>query len=202
MHIILINGAPRSGKDFAGRMLSDDLPGRWVVTKFAAEVKERCHAAYGIVNTLGTPAPDDYFEDVKDEPCDRFFGLTPRQAYIHFSETYLKAVHGEDIFGRLLLGRINRIRTGASAYGLCQGFIITDSGFVPEAEVLVKEFGPEDITLIRLHRPGYTFEDDSRSLIDLCPLGVKTFDVNSPDGDLPGLLKSIRSKVPFLWRRS
>ena len=197
MKIILINGAPRSGKDSAGRLMSEDLPGRWIVTKFATEVKERCHAAYGLADEDG-PYVDNYFEHCKDEPRLTFMGLTPRQAYIHFSETYMKAVHGEEVFGKMLVRRLLHIRAQfIPEYRYRPGFIITDSGFAAETRPLVEEFGADAITLIRLHRPGYTFEGDSRSLIDI---GVPTYDVNSPDGDLPGLLENIKKRVPFLWR--
>ena len=194
MKIVLINGAPRSGKDSAGNMIAAATPGRWAVSKFSKSMKERCHAAYHILGPDGTPAAHDYFENCKDEPSTYFMGATPREAYIAFSEKFMKPLHGEDIFGYSLIIELEAMNNKPD------GMLITDSGFYKEAAVLVDHFGPEDMTLIRLHRVGYTFENDSRNLVNLSCLGVRTHDVNSPDGDLPGLLKNIQKSVPYLFR--
>lgn len=194
MKIVLINGAPRSGKDSAGNMIAAAAPGRWTVSKFSKGMKERCHAAYRILNSNGSPAPHDYFENVKDEPSRRFLGITPREAYIAFSEKFMKPLHGEDVFGHMLVEELDSLEKYPD------GMLITDSGFYHEAVVLVDTYGSEDMTLIRLHRVGYTFDNDSRNLINLTCAGVRTHDVNSPDGDLPGLLKNIQKSVPYLFR--
>ena len=191
MKIILINGAPRAGKDSAGAMMLPEMPGQWAVVKFSQCLKERCHLAYGM------NAAHDAFEEVKDQKLDCFLGISPREAYIHFSETWMKQVHGKDVFGQLM---VRQLETMQMQLDDLAGVIITDSGFVDETQVLVEKFGPENITVIRLHRQGFTFEGDSRGLLDVTHLGVKTYDVNSPDGDLPGLLENIKSKVPFLFR--
>jgi hypothetical protein len=191
MKIVLINGAPRSGKDSAGAMMQQELPGRWEIMKFSAGMKERCHAAYGM------HAAHDAFEEVKDQKLDCFLGLSPREAYIHFSETWMKKVHGDDVFGQLMAQQLKLL---VEMHPEIRGFLMTDSGFRSESEVMVREFGADAITVIRLHRHGYNFDGDSRGLVDLTDLGVKTYDVNSPDGDLPGLLDNIKSKVPFLFR--
>jgi len=191
LKIVLINGAPRSGKDSAGAMMQKELPGRWEIMKFSAGLKERCHAAYGM------QAAYDAFEEVKEQKLDCFLGLSPREAYIHFSETWMKPVHGEKVFGLLMAQQLDYL---VDMYPEIKGFVMTDSGFRSESEVMVEKYGADAVTVIRLHRPGYNFEGDSRSLIDLTDLGVKTYDVNSPDGDLPGLLKNIKKAVPFLFR--
>ena len=100
--IILLNGPPRCGKDYAGNLLTG--PGARVA-KFAHVLKERTHAAYSILHR-GQPAPHDWFETTKDEPCGEFLGRTPREAYIAFSEQFMKPLHGVDIFGRLLLAEL------------------------------------------------------------------------------------------------
>jgi hypothetical protein len=188
MKIIFINGAPRSGKDSAGLMMKKELPGTWHLAKLSAGMKERCHAAYGM------HAAHDTFEEVKDQKLDCFLGLSPREAYIHFSETWMKPVHGDDVFGQFMAQQLSLMGPEVD------GVLITDSGFACEAEPIVRAFGKDACTLIRLHRHGFTFEGDSRSLIDLCPLGVSTYDVKSPEGDLPGLLNNIKREVPFLFR--
>lgn len=196
MKIVFINGAPRSGKDSAGNMIAAEAPGKWISTKFATEVKERCHAAYRLTEAIGgRPFQHGHFEYVKDEPSILFHGRSPREAYKALSEKFMKPLHGKDIFGRMLVDRIHQFNRRD-----IDGFVITDSGFVEEAVPVVKEFGADNCMLLRLHRKGFTFRGDSRSLINLIPLGVKTYDVNSPDGDLPGLLENIKQKMPFLFR--
>jgi len=191
MKIILINGAPRSGKDSAGAMMLPEMPGQWAVVKFSQCLKERCHLAYGM------NAAHDAFEEVKDQKLDCFLGISPREAYIHFSETWMKQVHGKDVFGQLMIRQLEAMQMQDETLA---GVIITDSGFKDETVVLVEKYGADAVTVIRLHRQGYNFEGDSRGLLDVTDMGVKTYDVNSPDGDLPGLLENIKSKVPFLFR--
>ena len=96
--IIFLNGPPRSGKDYAGNFLKDEMPHAFVA-KFAAILKERVHTIYGLECELGLVRPHDFFEDYKDEPLDEFEGLTPRAAYIGFSERYIKPMHGDKQFG-------------------------------------------------------------------------------------------------------
>lgn len=197
MRIVFINGAPRSGKDSAGRLITGATRfGPCISVKFAAVVKERCHAIYQIMNGLGTPAPHDYFEDVKDRPSRRFFGQTPRECYKAFSERYMKPLHGKDIFGKFLLRELQKAE---GMPGRPELVLITDSGFREEAVPIVNWFGPLNCTLLRLHRQGYTYEKDSRGLIDLSDLGVLTVDVNSPDGDMEGLLENIRRRLPSFF---
>lgn len=114
-----------------------------------------------------------------------------------FSEKFMKPLHGKKVFGHMMLSRLEWLR---GAHPETDGFLITDSGFREEAEVLVEEYGPECMTVIRLHRHGFTFAGDSRNLVDLVDLKVRTVDINSPDGDLPGLFKAIKKTVPYLFR--
>ena len=173
--IILLNGPPRSGKDFAGDLLRDETEDGAIV-KFAQILKERTHAFYDLCNPLtGKPYAHDRYEDCKDEPNDDFEGLTPREAYIAISEQYVKPVHGEKQFGIWLA---DEMRCYDDAH--FSPLIVTDSGFRPEAEVLVEEFGAENIVLARIHREGCTFEGDARSYIDLADLGVRCVDVPNP----------------------
>ena len=179
--IILLNGPPRCGKDYAGNLLTG--PGARVA-KFAHVLKERTHAAYSILHR-GQPAPHDWFETTKDEPCGEFLGRTPREAYIAFSEQFMKPLHGVDIFGRLLLAELAKHEDDL--------VIVTDSGFREEAEVLVKHYGAHNVRHVRLHREGRTFSGDSRGYIDLTDLGVDPIDVdnNSTGEELAQTLEAI-----------
>lgn len=194
MKIILINGPPRSGKDTAGEIIHGILNTRKGpdhitphLDKFAELVKERAHGLYGLVDQDG-PLFASYFEDVKDQPRSEFLGLTPRQAYIAVSETYYKPTHGENIFGRLMLERIRSFHKGR-----CGVVILTDSGFAPEAQVLIDEYGAGNVFLIRLHRPGFDFEGDSRGYIHLD--GIDSVDVTATT------VEELRSELKTLFKR-
>jgi len=172
--IILVNGPPRVGKDTVGNALALEIGG--TVEKLAKELKERTHALYCLFELNGSPLRHDWFEKSKDRPMDEFRGLTPRDAYIAVSEQYLKPMHGEDILGHLLLERLQGREKLLG--GVCR-WIITDSGFQQEAEVLETYYGSNHCMLVRLHREGCNFEGDSRGYIDLSHLGVRCLDVDN-----------------------
>ena len=169
--IILVNGPPYSGKDTAWEAYP-----KGIRTKFARSVKEGTHAAFG----LDTDDYDmDFFEHTKDIPNKLFFGKTPREAYIAYSETFMKPFTGDKgVFGKLTSRWIDDIVMEWSKNNLPElPFIITDSGFREEAEVIVEHFGPENVKLIRAHRKDCNFDNDSRSYINLDDLGVDSEDV-------------------------
>jgi hypothetical protein len=158
--IILVNGPPGSGKDTLGKHLVERYP-QFEIAKFAWEIKERTHSLYG-----RPELPHDHFEEVKDIPSGFFMGLTPRQAYIHVSEMYFKPVHGQEVFGNLLVKHLTT-RVMAS------GYVITDSGFESEAVPVLRHYGSENCILVRINGRG-TFSNDSRSYITL---PIETIDI-------------------------
>lgn len=153
--IVLLNSPPSGGKDTAANYLITKY-NNVKTDKFARVLKERTHALYGFNNR-----PHNYYEDVKGIASEDFYGLTPRQAYINVSELYFKPVHGNDIFGKILADELDKYDWEIN--------VISDSGFKEEAEVLIKKYGKENIILIRIIRPGFTFAGDSRNYIDLGP---------------------------------
>ena len=187
--IILLNGPPRCGKDTASDFLCYRYNG--VPQKISKVLKERTHAWYGVVGQDGSPARHDYFEDHKDVPQEVFEGLTPREAYIAMSENYIKPTHGDSYLGRVLARSIRRMD---SILRQERTHVVSDSGFRGEAEELVREFGPDKILLVRIHRAGYDFKHDSRGYIDLADLGVACFDVLNP-GDA-GFAAALKAALP------
>lgn len=154
-HLVLLNGPPRSGKDFAAKHLAREFAFQHV--SLASCLKTMVHAAYGIMGLDGKPARYDYFEGTKDEPCPALYDLTPREAYIAFSEHYIKPIHGSDFFGRRLAERIQH----------SEFVVVSDSGFVQECEALVALTCPDKTTLIHLERDGHGFDSDSRGYVDI-----------------------------------
>lgn len=167
--VVLFNGPPRCGKDTAGKYLATITP-RSHTMKFAGTLKRSTHMDFGLPYDL----PDDAFEHCKDVPHPAFFGRTPREAYIEKSEKRQKPFLGADIYGRTLLRRMWRVyRQGTHV------FLMTDSGFAPEASPLIEAIGAENFLLCRIHAElrGMTFAKDSRSYIELP--GVANFDIDN-----------------------
>jgi hypothetical protein len=151
--IVLLNGPPGSGKDTLGNHAADYIP--YANTyKFAEAVKLGTHALYGMPGL-----PRDWFETTKEIPQACFDGLTPRQAYIHYSEKVVKPIFGQQWFGKMLVRQLEREDTELA--------LITDSGFWSEIEPLMDAFGKDNVLLIRIHAEdrGKTFAGDSRSYI-------------------------------------
>ena len=198
MKILFLNGPPGSGKDYAGRLISALIPHAHV-TKFAKVLKERTHGLYGVSSGPGGgPAPHDWFESRKDEPASEFFGLTPREAYIGVSETYMKPTHGEDIFGKLLLQELTSPKVQGSPIA-----VITDSGFVEEAATLVHHFTPEQCFMLHIKRRGCTFDGDSRGFVDLRDLAVPTTDIwNTGNSDfMEDIILTLGHWLPLRYER-
>lgn len=191
--IVFVNGPPRSGKDTVGDIIRTQGRGFFVICKFAQELKERTHGAYNLRIATGEALPHNFFEKVKDKPSRYFEGLTPRQAYISMSEEYFKPKFGADIFGRWLRRRI--LNTTAKA----DGFIITDSGFAEEAVPIVKAFDAKNCVLLCVLRKNCDFKGDSRSYLDLKPLGVKRHFIRN-DGSIQDLFNELLREVPFLFK--
>jgi hypothetical protein len=174
MKILLVNGPPSSGKDALGECLR---PAH--VTKFAKGLKERTHALYCMHGY-----PHDFFESRKNKPCQEFLGITPRQAYIEVSENHFKRLHGQGIFGEFVRDEL-RARQQISPVPLA---VITDSGFLPEAEVIIGAF--DDVRIVRMHRQRCNFKGDSRGYI--YPK------IPSLDVENVGTLDDLRSTAAFI----
>lgn len=155
--VILFNGPPGVGKDTAAKLLIESGI-KADTEKFAKTVKEGCHGLFGITNSTGQVVHHDHFEPIKNKPNSEFMGLSPREAYIWYSEVVMKPKFGGNVFGRLTAERM-------SDDGRL--YFITDSGFIDEALTLVEKFGSENVILVQLLRRGCNFHGDSRSYINL-----------------------------------
>jgi len=181
--IILLNAPPRAGKDTAARSIisalredgrergvpANELPSYTDIVGFSHELKELTYRAWG------HDLPHDAFEDHKSEGMAAFDGMTPREAYIDFSENVMKPRFGQGVFGRLFVRRLAHLKK----LGDERVIVVPDSGFVPEAEEVVDAFGADDVLLVKIdaHRRGCTYAGDSRSYIALP--GVQTITVEN-----------------------
>lgn len=195
--IVFVNGPPRSGKDTVGNLIKTTRTGEnlgpTLLAKFATAVKRATHDRLGLVQgprdpKPGHPLPADYFETRKDKQGIKGFpkGMTPRDAYIDFSENHAKPEHGEDVFGVWVRDRL------VGMVGGNEMVVITDSGFEPEAVPIIEAFGPEHCLLLRLSRKGTSFDGDSRSYIDLSKYEVETIDLTNDYDTEPELQEALR----------
>ena len=200
VEIIFVNGPPRSGKDTVGALLVQHSPRVVRTMKFAKELKDRVHLAYKLFNSNGGgPIPTEIFDAVKDQPQEFFFGKTPREVYIAFSEDFMKPTHGEGIFGRMLLQNLKRGIEQEAAHlpenKRTEFIVITDSGFRCEAEPIIEHFGAENCRLLQLQREGCSFDNDSRNYIHLEDLGIVSHYIVNPENDIPGLLATLKETL-------
>lgn len=158
--LILLNAPPRCGKDTSVGIITEHLKqySRTVVGhKFAAPLKNGTHSFFGLEG-VGI----DHYEDSKGEPKPELFGLTPREAYIKFSEECIKPVFGKDYFGRIASKSIQRLLLDTSDV-----VVVSDFGFLEEFIPLLADIPSHQMISIQLEREGIGYEGDSRSYVDV-----------------------------------
>lgn len=164
--LVLLNGPPRCGKDTIAMSVYTALRKHNLTAykrKISKPLKDATHAAYGC------HVRHDHFEHCKEEPNEIFFGLTPRQAYINMSELLLKPSHGDDIVGKMF---IRSTKVEEDHY-----MIISDCGFLSELEPIIEHYAT--VFLVRLHREGTNFDNDSRSYVYTGNNRVFEYDVDN-----------------------
>lgn len=187
--VILLNGAPNSGKDESAKILKK-LFGFGSIHSFKDELYKETAEYYGLdLDKFKQMAKDRNLKDkINRSLVDTkgkgifkrfylivmsflgFIGITPREALIHVSERIIKPIFGEDYFGRMLL---ETILNDPAEY-----VYVPDSGFIEEIRPLVE--AGLDVRVIRIHREGSSFENDSRiELTDeiLSEFGIKGIDL-------------------------
>ena len=167
MKFILLNGPSGSGKDTVASHLIPYL--KFTHLKFAAPIKRMVAALL--------QCDQRTLEAIKDEP-NRMLRYedsairrddTPRQLLIALSEELLKRRYGNSYFGNALW---TEATTSSSKL-----FVVSDCGFESEVGRLINSAGANNCLLIRLHRVGCDFSNDSRSYIS--PREVVTKDIHN-----------------------
>ncbi len=159
--ILFLNGPPRSGKDTIAQYISETYK-NIIHVKMANHLKNIAHILAGL-----TDIEIDYFEDCKDYASvqlpykvDKGDFYTPREWYMHVAENIIKPSLGDDYFGRMLLKTILKEE---GKHFRSQLFVVSDSGFLCEAEPIIAHQNGEDCYNIQIRRDGYNFNHDSRS---------------------------------------
>jgi len=174
--IIFINGPPHSGKDQASYILKRLYGVR--TYKMSRPLKDALSAFFLIDHfTLR-----DEVEPNKDKKLPEFGNLSWREMQISLSEGWAKRVFGPDVLGQCA---VRFLRQGTSF-----DMTVIECGFYRECVPIVKHVGSDNCLLIQLSRKECTFEDDSRSYIELSNLGVTTIELDNryplnPTADMP-----------------
>lgn len=161
--VVFLNGPPSCGKDTIGKYLAENLDG-----KFSTDIKEFKEPLYQHTAELFN-VDLTWFKLVatnrvtKERPLRKLKGFSPRKTLIFTSEEVYKKIHGKDYFGKCVA---DSLKSHAVTF-------ITDSGFIEEAEAVVNKVGAKNCLLVNLERYGTSFDNDSRSYINMDHLGVK-----------------------------
>jgi len=166
--IFILNGPPETGKDELARCVIHNDKYDFIKASFAQPLKEANRVLYGLTHEQVFELELD--RSLKEKPLEMLGGKSWRQVNIDLSEKYLKLEHGKSFFGLSLLNRINGVNL---MDGKC--VIVSDGGFDDEIEVLIKEYGVNNVNLIHVVRKGKSFSEskDSRQYIDHKKHGLK-----------------------------
>lgn len=161
--IVILNGPPGCGKDTIAGIMNGN---------HGYSIRSFKEPMWAVAKSVLTPGEYELFvklylnRNTKEKPQDFLGGMSPREFFIHISESWVKPTLGSNQFGKLAnWGDIPRCT------------VFPDGGFPVE----VNEFaGRKDVLLVRLHREGYDFSNDSREYIEDAP--VHAMDVLLLDG--------------------
>jgi len=149
INFYVLNGPPGSGKDALAEYVANNHI-EFCVMSFKGPLLD-------FVSSLGVDVDNEgAYRAWKNSTIDDLTEITGRQLMIDFSEDFFKPRLGKDIFARLLLDRARR--EGENHV------IVPDGGFNEEIDCLCSQ-GNVSVHLFHLHRPGKTFEGDSRKYL-------------------------------------
>lgn len=193
--VFLFNGPKFSGKDTVGEYLAKKHNNSKVFM-----FKEALYHWAARISTLSLAeimymSSDRNLKELPHAslPLNRKTGtyFSPREWLIHVSENVIKPLTNKDFFGVSCAESI--LSSGVDVA------FITDSGFEEELKALVNRVAVPDIwesvefTVVRIHRPGCTFEGDSRNYLGNTLPNVRYLDVHN-DKDL----ETFFAKMEFL----
>lgn len=190
--LILLNGPPRSGKDEGAAYLYKKYNAHWF--RMSQPIKDALRAMFNM-----TEAQYKECEAKKDTRMEFLFDLSFREAQIAFSEVFAKEVFGITVFGKLAARRV--------AQSVSKMFVCSDSGFQQEAHPFIQLVGAKNVLVIRLHRTGCDFSQDSRSYINIDGATNIDLDNNASlaryhenlDGVVHGWLSTLHQSTEASW---
>ena len=149
--VVILNGPPGSGKD-EGALACQQRISNCHQKEFKEQLFRLTKTIYGLTDEQWERM---YTRENKEKKYDSLGDKSPREAMIFVSENVIKPNFGKRYFGDI------------AAKNLFPGInVFSDGGFKEELDGIYEMIGPENMLIIRLHRKGCNFDNDSRSYID------------------------------------
>lgn len=192
--VIILNAPPRSGKDTIAKLFEENH--NFPIVSFKRPMFNIASCILG--ETAYQVFIEVYDTDLKDsKKFDFLGGMTCREFMIWISEEIVKPKFGNKHFGWLMSEALEEMSED------CNTFICSDGGFPDEVEALI-DFGHE-VHLVRMHRDGFNFDNDSRDYIHLSGTyaeRAKQYDINMIDGNPEHSMREIAAicnTYPVEW---
>lgn len=209
MIVLNFNAPPKAGKDTICQevksRLEENNPNLKVVhMEFKNMLFEIAIRASGMTRDMWF---SHYEREYKEKPCPYLMvngvNVSPRDWMIHCSENLMKPVFGNSVFGEAFAAELRKMKASIEE-GQKLVVVISDGGFIEESIPVIKEAGPENYFLFRIHRDKedgaeYDFSGDSRRYIyaEEFPeeLSFHEFDVKNVNNKLDITIQNILHKV-------
>jgi len=177
MKLILVNGAPGTGKDTFANTIEEfnDIKENRATDPIIDIIELKEPLMNGVAKLFGIYYKDwfeRYDSPAKEVPWDRLHGMSQREALIWMSEEVMKPKFGPDVFGRIYASALDVYQHVSS-----MTVISPDAGFVEELLPAIEKVGRENVVMINTFRKGCTFDNDSRSLVTGTDLDVVGYDL-------------------------
>lgn len=188
--IIILNGPPGCGKDTIGNLLTKNVDHFMHMVSFKKPLFDIAASMLSKRDFRKFLLAYNYRE-LKESPLGCLNGMSPREFIIWISEEVIKPRFGSGYFGDRLTSHINEIGN--------YDVVCTDGGFIDEIISLVMNSNHQ-VKLCRLHRNGFTFENDSRDYISLPDYyydinGYQEFDMHLLSGNPMFTVNEIKARV-------
>lgn len=188
LKVIVFNAPPRAGKEVAAKAVMKVI--NTEDSNLVAYHKEFKDELFKVAaNTLGISveefiqgydkrAPEvlgwypsvEWYKDYKSITV-RDNKFSQREWLIHISENVIKPSFGKDVFGKMFVNSLPQ-----------EGIIaVSDGGFPEEIQPVIDHVGAENITIVRIHREGCDFSNDSRDYLtqDMFDSTIRIIDVEN-----------------------
>lgn len=185
---IILNGPPGVGKDTLANHLCERISS-FNRMEFKEPLIKLALQLSGVSRKLWDA---HYTQEFKNTPWDRLLErgvpVSPRRYLQFISEDVMKPTFGKDIFGIAALKTIKDHNL--------RHVVFSDGGFDEEIAVLDNHYQRDECIVIRLHRSGFDFSNDTRKHVYDCNYAI---DINVRDWDIPRTLNDILLGVAD-WR--
>lgn len=156
--ILLLNAPPRAGKDTLA-MLLERIDNAFVCS-FKQGVDVLADAVLSVAG-IDNNVFKRWYDLDKGKARKELGGMSCRQFYIHLSESLMKPIFGNDVFGKCLAKYIAQNVKDHHKY-----VVVADVGFEEEVETLADAFGRDNLYLVQWTADWCSYLNDSRKHLD------------------------------------